>query len=127
MAILTGLFGGAKTAPSPAPARAELRTFLQGYSIEVMPRTAAKVEDFKAILPAETRVYIAHLDGTPIEDMLATAKRIAEDGFAVMPHFPARIIKDQATLEQWIQAYADVGVREALLLGGRGRQAPWRL
>jgi methylenetetrahydrofolate reductase (NADPH) len=70
-----------------------LRAFIQGYSIEVMPRTAAKVEDFRAFLPAGTRVYIAHIEGTPIEEMVATAKRLAADGFEVMPHFPARIIK----------------------------------
>ena len=29
----------------------EVEAFLQGYSIEVMPRTASKVEDFRAILP----------------------------------------------------------------------------
>jgi methylenetetrahydrofolate reductase (NADPH) len=30
--------------------------------------------------------------------MVATAKRIGAEGFDVMPHFPARIIKDKATL-----------------------------
>ena len=29
-----------------------------------MPRTAAKIADFRAILPAGTRVYLAHIDGT---------------------------------------------------------------
>lgn len=97
----------------------ELEAFLQGYSIEVMPRTAEKVEDFTALLPAETRVYIAHIEGTPIEDMVATAKRLAADGFNVMPHFPARIIKDQATLADWIARYqGEAGVRQALLLAG---------
>ncbi|WP_415920502.1 methylenetetrahydrofolate reductase [Tateyamaria sp. SN6-1] len=97
----------------------EVEAFLQGYSIEVMPRTAQKVEDFRAILPAGTRVYIAHIEGTPIEDMVATAKRIAGEGYAVMPHFPARIIKDQATLENWIAMYqGEAGVDQALLLAG---------
>ncbi|MCU0817630.1 MAG: methylenetetrahydrofolate reductase, partial [Cypionkella sp.] len=63
-----------------------MEQFLTGYSIEVMPRTAEKVEDFRRILPRGTRVYIAHIDGTPIEEMVATARRIGEEGFAVMPH-----------------------------------------
>ena len=97
----------------------EVESFLHGYSIEVMPRTAQKVEDFRAILPAGTRVYIAHIEGTPIADMVATAKRIAGEGFDVMPHFPARIIKDQATLENWIAMYqGEAGVEQALLLAG---------
>ncbi|WP_299692900.1 methylenetetrahydrofolate reductase [uncultured Tateyamaria sp.] len=97
----------------------EVEAFLQGYSIEVMPRTAQKVEDFRSILPAGTRVYIAHIEGTPIDEMVATAKRIAGEGFDVMPHFPARIIKDQATLENWIAMYqGEAGVDQALLLAG---------
>ncbi|MFT4150413.1 MAG: methylenetetrahydrofolate reductase [Paracoccaceae bacterium] len=98
---------------------AEVEAFLKGYSIEVMPRTAEKVEDFRSILPAGTRVYIAHIEGTPIEDMVATAKRLATEGFPVMPHFPARIIPDRATLADWIARYrGEAGVDQALLLGG---------
>jgi methylenetetrahydrofolate reductase (NADPH) len=93
--------------------------FLQGYSIEVMPRTAEKVEDFREILPKGTRVYIAHIEGTPIEEMVTTAKRINAEGFDVMPHFPARIIKDQATLGDWIARYqGEANVKQALLLAG---------
>lgn len=103
----------------PEGSPAEVEAFLNGYSIEVMPRTAEKVEDFRALLPAGTRVYIAHIEGTPIEDMVATARRIAGEGFPVMPHFPARIIKDRATLADWIARYrAEAGVDQALLLGG---------
>ena len=97
----------------------QVEAFLQGYSIEVMPRTAEKVENFRDLLPAGTRVYIAHIDGTPIEDMVATAARLTDDGFNVMPHFPARIIKDAAMLEDWITRYQhDAGVKQALLLAG---------
>jgi len=101
-----------------AAATQPLEALLHGYSIEVMPRTAEKIESFRALLPAQTRVYIAHIDGTPIEDMVATARRIAAEGFAVMPHFPARIIKDKAMLRDWVARYRDVGVSQALLLAG---------
>ncbi len=98
---------------------AEGVAFVDNWSIEVMPRTAAKVESFCALLPAGTRVYIAHIAGTPFEDMLATARRLTEEGFPVMPHFPARIIPDAATLENWVRRYREeAGVTEALLLGG---------
>jgi methylenetetrahydrofolate reductase (NADPH) len=107
----------------PNGSSAEVEAFLMGYSIEVMPRTAEKVEDFRAILPKGTRVYIAHIEGTPIDEMVATAKRLNADGFDVMPHFPARIIKDRATLGDWIAQYKDVGVRQGLLLAG-GVAAP---
>jgi methylenetetrahydrofolate reductase (NADPH) len=98
------------------------RAMLDGYSIEVMPRTAAKVEDFGALLPPGTRVYIAHIEGTPIEDMVATAKRLRDEGFEPMPHFPARIIPDRATFDDWLTRYrAEADVREALVLAGSPR------
>jgi methylenetetrahydrofolate reductase (NADPH) len=105
-----------KKAPVPG---GDISSFLKGYSIEVMPRTAEKVEDFKALLPEGTRVYIAHIDGTPIEDMVKTAARLARDGFPVMPHFPARIIADKATLADWINRYqGEAGVKQGLILAG---------
>jgi len=103
---------------APKPANPEISNFLQNFSIEVMPRTAAKIDSFSEILPAGTRVYIAHIDGTPIEDMLTTAKRLIDEGFPVMPHFPARIIADKAVLNDWITRYSDLGVDQALLLAG---------
>ena len=96
-----------------------LKDFLVDFSIEVMPRTASKIESFNEILPQNTRVYIAHIEGVSIEEMVETAKRLSSEGFNVMPHFPARIIKDKDTLENWIQRYQDeAGIEQALLLAG---------
>ena len=111
---------GLKTKASQKPKVSEnLERFVRDFSIEVMPRTAEKIENFRDLLPKNTRVYIAHIEGTPIEDMVKTAKRLAEDGFPTMPHFPARIIKDKATLSDWISRYqGEAGVNQALLLAG---------
>ena len=112
------LFNFNKSA-EPTEVSPNVEAFLQNYSIEVMPRTAAKIEDFREILPQGTRVYIAHIEGTPIEEMVSTAKRIGEEGFDVMPHFPARIIKDEAVLGDWIARYqGEANVKQALLLAG---------
>ena len=108
-----------KKKEEPQTSNPEMEAFLQGFSIEVMPRTAEKVADFRDILPTGTRVYIAHIEGTPIEEMVATAKRINSEGFDVMPHFPARIIKDADTLGDWIARYqGEANVDQALLLAG---------
>jgi methylenetetrahydrofolate reductase (NADPH) len=108
-----------RRAAAPASAPQEMEAFLNGFSIEVMPRTAEKVPSFRAILPGGTRVYIAHIEGTSIEDMVATARRLHGEGYEVMPHFPARIIPDKATLADWIARYqGEADVKQALLLGG---------
>ena len=91
---------------------------VKNFSIEVMPRTLGKLENIENLWPKNTRVYIAHLEGTTIEDMLVTAKRIKSASFIPMPHFPARIIKDNKVLEDWINRYSEIGVNEALLLAG---------
>ena len=104
------------TAQTPNP---QVETFLRDYSIEVMPRTAEKIDDFRDLLPEGTRVYIAHIEGTPIDEMVATAARLARDGYNVMPHFPARIIKDKTVLADWIARYqGEANVDQALLLAG---------
>ena len=96
-----------------------LKLFLNNFSIEVMPRTAAKIESFNDILPKNTRIYIAHIEGVPIQDMISTAKRIQSEGFAVIPHFPARIIENKVILEDWIKAYQEeANIDQALILAG---------
>ena len=102
-----------------APTGEGLAAILDGYSIEVMPRTADKVDDFRALLPAGTRVYIAHIDGTPIDDMVRTAARLTAQGFEVMPHFAARSVPDAATLSDWIARYqGEAGITQGLILAG---------
>lgn len=93
-----------KSSADGVPEAHQLAAFLDGFSMEVTPRTAAKIADFKGLLPNGSRIYIAHIEGTPIEDMVATAKRLHREGFRVMPHLPARIIKDVPMLEDWIVA-----------------------
>lgn len=113
------LFNFRREATATPGVNAEVEALLRGYSIEVMPRTAEKVDDFRPLLPRGTRVYIAHIEGTLIEDMVATARRLHAEGYVVMPHFPARIIKSRAQLADWIARYqGEADVKQALLLGG---------
>jgi len=100
-----------------------IKNFLNGYSIEVTPNAAAKIENFAEVLPVNTRIYIAHIEGTPFEEMLKTAKKITDEGFIPMPHFPARIIKDKDILDSWLSQYSgEANVQEALLIAGGSKE-----
>ena len=100
-----------------------VKNFLNGYSVEVTPNAAAKIENFAEVLPANTRIYIAHIEGTPFNEMLTTAKKITNEGFIPMPHFPARIIEDKDMLESWLSQYSgEANVQEALLIAGGSKQ-----
>ena len=96
-----------------------IKNFLNDFSIEVTPRAVAKIENLSELIPPETLVYIAHIEGTPIDEMVKAAKKINDQGYVTMPHFPARIIKDKNTLKDWISRYQnEANVNNALLLGG---------
>jgi len=98
---------------------ADSQALLSDWSIEVTPRTAAKIGDFRELLPAGTRIYIAHVDGTAFADMASTAKRLNDEGFAVMPHLPARSFASVGELEEVLRTYrGEADVRQALLLAG---------
>ena len=102
-----------------------LNNFLKDFSIEVTPKAASKIENFSDYLPAQTLIYIAHIEGTPIDDMVQTAKKITDQGFSAMPHFPARIIKNKNVLGEWITRYqSEAGVENALLIAG-GSNKPY--
>lgn len=110
-----------RSAPVHVPQNMQIIDLMKGYSIEVIPRTAEKISDFRELLPAGTRVYIAHIEGTPIADMTATAARLRKEGMEPMPHFPARIIANRAELADWVARYqGEADIREALMLGGNG-------
>ena len=101
------------------------KNFLTDYSIEVTPNAAIKIDNFAEVLPKNTRIYIAHIEGTPFEDMIKTAKKINDEGFIPMPHFPARIIKNKSILQDWVNQYSnEANVSEGLIIAG-GANKPY--
>ena len=102
-----------------------IKNFLRDFSVEVTPKAASKIENFSDLLPKGTLIYVAHIEGTSIDDMVNTAKKITDQGFSPMPHFPARIIKDKNILQDWISRYQnEADVKNALLIAG-GANKPY--
>jgi methylenetetrahydrofolate reductase (NADPH) len=100
-----------------------ISALLQDCSIEVLPRTIVKIDRFADLLPVGRRVYIAHIAGSTIDEMVVTAARLRAEGYQPMPHIPARLVRDVATLKEWIARYqGEADVKQALLLGGGRRQ-----
>lgn len=95
--------------------------YKRSATLEVTPKTAERIATFHGLLPPNRRIYIAHLPGVSITDMVSTAHRIRDDGFVPMPHIPARLIPSEQVFGEWLKRYADVGVTEALVVaGGQG-------
>ena len=95
------------------------RRLIDGWSIEVLPRTAAKIASFRGLLPSNTQVFLAHVDGTPLDSLVATAKRLHAEGFNVTPHLPARSFASRLELQDLLLRYREeANVTSALLLAG---------
>ena len=96
--------------PAPAPqARRRWRPSCWPFIEDAAHRREG--QDFRALPPLGPGSTSPISTAMPIEDM-ATAKRICDEGFAVMP--PSARIKDKATLTDWVSRYKDVGVKQGL-------------
>ena len=98
--------------------------FQHSYSLEVLPQTAAKLESIETKNFLPSRVYIAHLETTPIQDMVQTAAFLRERiGIKeIMPHVPARLVQDRAMLRDWIRRYKEsANVDQFLLIAGSSK------
>ncbi|WP_374291311.1 methylenetetrahydrofolate reductase [Paenirhodobacter enshiensis] len=92
---------------------------LASSSVEVTPKTLAKEADLTSLLPAGKVVFIAHIAGTHIAEMVAAARRLRAKGFDPQPHIPARLLGSRAELADWLARYrGEAGVERALLLAG---------
>jgi methylenetetrahydrofolate reductase (NADPH) len=101
---------------------ARLARFLDDYSVETTPTAAAQAGSFEGILPAGTRVYIAHLPDADLEATVGTARRLKADGFLPVPHIAARRLPGPAAFEHLLGGLADAGVTRVLVIaGGVGR------
>jgi len=98
---------------------ARIAAFLADCTVEVTPRGAARIEDFRAVLPAGSKVYVTFLPGSDFAETLATVRRLREEGMEPVPHIAARSVPSAALLESWLKSLQrEGGIREALLVGG---------
>jgi methylenetetrahydrofolate reductase (NADPH) len=95
-----------------------IRDFMADYSIEATTHDEAKFEEIVAELKAGTRVYIAHVPGTPIDGVVALALRFRQAGMQPVPHIIARKLSSRDQLEQALGRLRDGGVDQALCIAG---------
>ena len=69
-------------------------------------------------LPKVKDVYITMLPGNDYREVANKAAELAKSGFNPVPHFPARSIKNQSELEDFVKRCKDGGVKQALVIGG---------
>ena len=69
-------------------------------------------------LPKVKDVYITMLPGDDYKGVANKAAELTKSGFNPVPHFPARSIKNQNELKDFVNRCKDGGVKQALVIGG---------
>ncbi len=92
---------------------------IRGYSVETTPGAAAKIPDYRYILPAGTSVYVTLLPGSTIDDTISICIRLASEGFNPVPHYAARQISNRNKIASSLQRFRDeAGGNQVLVLAG---------
>ena len=101
-----------------------VKRFLNYYTIETTPNVYEKYGNFSEFLDKKHSVYITFLPDEKSENVVETAKKLKLEGYEVIPHLPARTIKNNKVLEKYIGELADeAGCSKILIIGGGGNQA----
>ncbi|MDA9083886.1 methylenetetrahydrofolate reductase, partial [Candidatus Pelagibacter sp.] len=82
------------------------------FSLEVGPQTDLDT------LPPVKDVYVTMLPGGDYKETADQSAELVKKGFNPVPHFPARSIADDTQLKDYIARCKDVGVKQALVIGG---------
>ena len=82
------------------------------FSLEIGPNTDLDT------LPDLKDVYITFLPGGNHKETADKAKELVTKGFNPIPHFPARSIENETQLKEYVSRCKDVGVKQALVIGG---------
>jgi methylenetetrahydrofolate reductase (NADPH) len=97
----------------------QIRQAAEGWSIEVTPAGATKIDSFAACLAPGTTVNVTFLPGSDPLETVAVTKRLHNEGMKAVPHLAARSLRDADQLDTLLAAYrAEAGVDEVLVIGG---------
>ena len=69
-------------------------------------------------LPKVKDVYITMLPGNDYKEVANKAAELVKSGFNPVPHFPARSIKNQTELKDYVSRCKNGGVKQVLIIGG---------
>ena len=96
-----------------------IQNLVKNYSIETTVAQAERVEKFADIVPAGTRLYIAHVPGTAFQDTVVLAARLRKEGMVPVPHIVARRIDSLAAADEFLgRLTGEAGVTQVLVVAG---------
>ena len=101
-----------------------IKNLLKSYSIETTPNVYDKYGKFSNIVPLNNSIYVTYLPDENAKRVIETSKKLNEEGYDVIPHLPARTIKNISDLEKFIGALSEkAGCKKILVVTGKGTRS----
>ena len=100
-----------------------IKKLLQSYSIETTPNVYEKYGEFSNLVSINNPIYITYLPNENSSRVIDTAKKLTNEGFDVIPHLPARTMRNIAEIESYIGNLSEeAGCNKILVIGGGSNQ-----
>ena len=101
--------------------RAALAGFLRAPRYEVLP--TKDVEGLVAAhVPPEVTITITASPRRGMDATITLAERLSRQGYTVVPHLSARLIRDASQLHEILGAIKEMGVRDVFVIAGDARE-----
>tara|TARA_B110000438_G_scaffold300901_1_gene354406 strand:- start:471 stop:1373 length:903 start_codon:yes stop_codon:yes gene_type:complete len=100
-----------------------IKNLIDNFSIETTPNVYDKYGNFSELVPLKNSIYVTYLPDEDAKRVIETSKKLTEEGYEVIPHLPARTLKNNSDLESYIGALSETaGCKKVLVIGGGGKQ-----
>jgi len=100
-----------------------IKNLLKNFSIETTPNVYDKYGNFSEFVPLKNSIYVTFLPDEDSQRVIETSKKLKNEGYDVIPHLPARTIKNNSELEKYIAGLSEIaGCNKILVIGGGGTQ-----
>ena len=98
-------------------AREVIAEALRRPRYEVIPLQGVDEEVVEHV-PKDVKITVTASPKKGLENTLALAERLSKQGYETVPHLSARLIKDEAHLQDILHRLRESGIREAFVVAG---------
>ena len=99
------------------PVAEALATLLRHPRFEVLPLDGVE-DDVRAHLSTDVKVTVTASPRKGLEPTIELSERLARAGYQVVPHLSARLVRDQAELQELLDRLLAAGVKELFVPAG---------
>lgn len=118
MGIVETVAGAGMTTDTP------MSSFMSNMTLEITPRQSEKLELIRQHVAPGSRVFVALVDPSHLEDQYSAVAAIRAAGLEPVPHVPARFVIDEDDLKRRIEKLAKAGGATSYLVLGGGAPEP---